>query len=72
MKAEDIDKISNKMNLNLNEDFLNDDFIKYINALSESIKEYYKVTKNTNQNKIVLLNIIEKKLNESESILYLM
>jgi len=68
MKAEDIDKISNKMNLNLNEDFLNDDFIKYINALSESIKEYYKVTKNTNQNKIVLLNIIEKKLNESESI----
>ena len=68
MKVEDIDKISNKMNLNLNEDFLNDDFIKYINALSESIKEYYKVTKNTNQNKIVLLNIIEKKLNESESI----
>ena len=68
MKTENIEQLYNKMNLNSNEDFLNDDFIKYINALSESIKEYYKVTKNTNQNKTVLLNIIEQKLNESESI----
>ena len=68
MKTENFEQLYNKMNLNSNEDFLNDDFIKYINALSESIKEYYKVTKNTNQNKTVLLNIIEQKLNESESI----
>ena len=56
------------MNLDVNEDFLNDDFVKNINTLSDSIKEYYKVTKNTNQNKTILLNAIEKKLNESESI----
>ena len=41
MKTENIEQLYNKMNLNSNEDFLNDDFIKYINALSESIKEYY-------------------------------
>ena len=67
MKTERNEEMPNKKNLNLDEVFLNDDFIKYINALSESIKEYYIVTKNTNKNKIILLNIIEKKLNESES-----
>ena len=56
------------MNLNLNEDFLNHDFVKYINTLSDSIKEYYEVSKNTNQNKIILLNSIEKNIYESESI----
>ena len=68
MKTEANEIIINKMNLDLNEDFLNDDFVKNINTLSDSIKEYYKVTKNTNQNKTILLNAIEKKLNESESI----
>jgi len=68
MKKEANEIIINKMNLDLNEDFLNDDFVKNINTLSDSIKEYYKVTKNTNQNKTILLNAIEKKLNESESI----
>ena len=68
MKTEANEIINSKMNLNLNEDYLNDDFVKYINTLSDSIKEYYKVSKNTNQNKAILLTVIEKKLNESESI----
>ena len=68
MEKEANEEIINKMNLNLNYDFLNDDFVKYLNTLSDSIMEYYKVSKNTNQNKEILLNAIEKKLNESESI----
>jgi len=68
MNTEANGRIIHKNSLNLNEDFLKDDFVKYINTLSDSIKEYYKVSKNTNQNKIILLNAIEKKLNESESI----
>ena len=68
MEKEANEKIINKMNLNLDDDFLYDDFVKYLNTLSDSIWEYYKVSKNTNQNKTILLNAIEKQLNESESI----
>ena len=33
----------------------NDDFVSYINSLSESIKEYFKVTSNVNKNKKILI-----------------
>lgn len=47
----------------------NEDFISYINSLSESIKEFYKVTKNVNKNKKMLINLAEEEVNYSETFL---
>jgi hypothetical protein len=68
MKTEGNEKIHYKVNLNSNEYYLNEDFVKYINNLSDSIKEYHKVSKNINIYKKILLNAIEKELNSPESI----
>ena len=64
MKTEVNEKIPNKVN----EYFLKVDFVKYINNLSDSIKEYYKLSKNTSINKTIIVNDIEKELNVPESI----
>lgn len=60
----------NKVNpiLNQNQDnlILKDDFIGYINALSDSIKEYWKVTMNVNKNKSYLINTLEKEVNSPD------
>ena len=37
-------------NLNLRQSLYNEDFVKIVNSLSDSIKEFYKVSKNINQN----------------------
>ena len=50
---------------NSNKDFSNNKFITCINALSECIKEYYKVSININQNKIILIKTLEEILNFS-------
>ena len=63
MKTESNEIIPNKLNLNLNEDFLNEKFVKYINNLSDSIKEYYKLSTNNNIYTTILVNDIEKVLN---------
>ena len=69
MKTEPNEKIPHKFNLNSNECYLNDDFVKYINSLSDSIKKYNKVSNNIiNINKTILVNTIEKELNSPESI----
>ena len=68
MKTESNEIIPNKMNLNLNEDFLNEKFVKYINNLSDSIKEYYKLSTNNNIYTTILVNDIEKVLNSSAPI----
>ena len=51
-----------KNNLTKNEGFLTDRFIIYINMLSDSIKEYYKVSTNTIKNKNILINSLEEEL----------
>ena len=43
--------------------------VNLINTLSDSIKEYYKVTKNVNRNEIILMNVWKQELNNSESIM---
>ena len=68
MKTESNEIIPNKLNLNLNEDFLNEKFVKYINNLSDSIKEYYKLSTNNNIYTTILVNDIEKVLNSSAPI----
>ena len=68
MKKESNEIIPNKLNLNLNEDFLNEKFVKYINNLSDSIKEYYKLSTNNNIYTTILVNDIEKVLNSSAPI----
>ena len=44
----------------------NDEFVSYINSLSDSIKEYFKVTSNVNKNKNILINSLESELNSLE------
>jgi len=68
MKTETIEKIPSKSNLNLNENFLNKDFINYINNLSDIIREYFKISKNSNKYKTILVNDLEKELNTPELI----
>ena len=48
---------------------LNDEFIGYINTLSDSIKEFYKVSKNVNKNINILLNLAGVELNNTESVI---
>ena len=48
---------------------LDDEFIGYINTLSDSIKEFYKVSKNVNKNINILFKLAEDELNNSESVI---
>lgn len=48
---------------------INDSLIEYINTLSDSIREYYKVSKNVNKNKSMLINLVETEINKSKLIL---
>ena len=61
MNNEENKNKSNKLNINKNS--LSSEFINYINTLSDSIKEYHKVSKNTNQNKNILIRELENRLN---------
>ena len=45
--------------INLEESIYNDEFVKLINTLLDSIKEYYKVSKNITKNEKVLINSAE-------------
>jgi hypothetical protein len=63
MKTEGNERNSGRFNLNYNEEHSYTNFIKYINALSDIIKEYYKVSINIIKNKIILINNLEQKLN---------
>ena len=56
--------------LKLDDAVINDEFVNYINSLSDSIREYYKVSKNITKNKTILVNAIENEVNLSESILF--
>ena len=63
--------LSNKMSSLANEGnqdklAFNDEFVSYINSLSDSIKEYFKVTSNINKNKNILINSLESELNSLE------
>ena len=69
MKAGEKEKASLDHNLKLNDAVINDEFVNYINSLSDSIREYYKVSKNISKNKTILVNSIENDVNLSESIL---
>ena len=63
MKTEgNIIKNNRKINSVPNKNYFSE-FINSINTLSNSIKEYYIVTKNTIQNKYTLIDSIEKDLN---------
>ena len=52
MKVKPVQK--NTKNMNSNEALKDDEFINIINILLDSIKEYYKVTKNINKMKLLL------------------
>ena len=58
---------ANSQSVYLNETVLNDEFIGLINILSDSIKEFYKVSKNVNKNKNMLINLAEGEVNLSET-----
>ena len=45
------------------------EFIGYINLLSDSIQNFHEVSKNINANKKILINLIERDLNTSKSLL---
>ena len=62
MKTEGNEKETKNYNLIINENNLKNQFVMYVNILSESIKEYYKVSINIIQNKNVLINILEGEL----------
>jgi hypothetical protein len=48
---------------------INDSLIEYINTLSDSIREYYKVSKNVNKNKDMLINLAETEINKFKLVL---
>ena len=53
---------ANEGNSSQNKLLFNDEFVSYINSLSDSIKEYFKVTSNVNKNKNILINSLESDL----------
>ena len=57
-------------NKNSNDAISNEEFIGLINTLSDLIKEFYKVSKNVNKNKNMLINLAEGEINLTETILY--
>ena len=56
-------------NKNSNDAISNEEFIGLINTLSDSIKEFYKVSKNVNKTKNMLINLAEGEINLIETIL---
>ena len=58
MKTEPNSK--NVKKIQFNDVFFNDEFITYINTLSDSIKEFHKVSKNVNKNKKLLISLAEE------------
>ena len=52
-----------------NDVLFNDEFIGYINSLSDSIKEFHKVSNNVNKNKKLLISLAEEEINISESVI---
>ena len=63
LKTERKKNQSKALNTYSNEDININKFINYINALSESIKEYYKVSINITQNKNILIKSLETEIN---------
>ena len=63
MKTEENNRKRGSSNINLNKDIFNTKFITYINILSDSIREYYKVSLNIFKNKNILILSLEKKIN---------
>ena len=57
---------NNSKKININNSKKDDGFINLINILSDSIKEYYKVTKNANKNENILTNRAQKEINNFE------
>ena len=57
---------NNSKKININNSIKDDGFINLINILSDSIKEYYKVTKNANKNENILTNRAQKEINNFE------
>ena len=57
---------NNSKKVNLNNSIKDDGFINLINILSDSIREYYKVTKNANKNENILTNRAQKEINNFE------
>ena len=57
----------NSQIVSLKEPIFNNEFINHINTLVDSIKEYYKVSKNIIKNEKVLVNSVEIGINESQS-----
>lgn len=56
-----------QIEINNSKEILYDDiFIHYINSLSDSIKEFYKVSLNVNNNFKIFINMIERELNISK------
>ena len=65
-----MEQVHNLSNPIIMKNLIRDDkFINLINTLSDSIKEYYKVTKNVNQNETILMNSFQKAINNSDSLL---
>ena len=58
---------STQINISQNTLFCNDEFISYINTLSDSIKEYYRAATNSNKNKNIFINNLENELNSLNS-----
>lgn len=54
---------------NLEDTLFSDEFVKLINTLLDSIKEYYKVSKNITKNEKVLINSADNGINQSQSII---
>ena len=59
----------NLKKINSHDIILNEEFIGLINTLSDSIKEFYKVSKNVNKNKNMLLSLAEGQVNISDTVL---
>jgi len=68
MKTGVKEKVALAHKLKLNDAVINDEFVNYINTLSDSIREYYKVSKIIIRNKTILVNLIENDISLSESI----
>ena len=73
MKIKTEPNIQNSKSLNSNKNssdaVFNEEFIGLINTLSDSIKEFYKVSKNVNKNKNMLISLAEGEINLTETII---
>ena len=59
----------NLKKMNSHDIIFNEEFVGLINTFSDSIKEFYKVSKNVNKNKNMLINLAEGQVNISENVL---